>query len=132
MATIPPHTIQYKPTLEWPKYYQYTEPSFKSIICIHNQTILTLNVRTPHTLQQVLKQTTNTHIDIRSIKPTPITYRVEFLQCMENYPQGEHTTYELHLHITYTIYIQKHPPTQIASTTMRIYGWLVHPANLNF
>lgn len=27
ITTIPPHTIQYNPTLEWPKYYHFVEPS---------------------------------------------------------------------------------------------------------
>ena len=30
-------TIQYNPTPEWPKYYQYVEPSLTSIICIYSQ-----------------------------------------------------------------------------------------------
>ena len=45
MATIPPHTIQYNPTPKWPKYYQYTEPSITSIICIHNQAYLPTNIK---------------------------------------------------------------------------------------
>ena len=36
ISTIPPHTIQYKPTPKWPQYYQYMEPSLTSIIYIHN------------------------------------------------------------------------------------------------
>ena len=64
MATIPPHAIQYKPTPEWPTYYQYVQPTLTSIPCVHNQPTLHSNVQTPHTLQQTLQQITNTHIDI--------------------------------------------------------------------
>jgi hypothetical protein len=32
LATIPPHTILYNPTPEWPKYYQYVEPSLNNIM----------------------------------------------------------------------------------------------------
>ena len=78
MATIPPHTIHYDPTPEWPGYYQYIEPSITSIICIHNQTNLPMNIHTLNELQQVLKQTTNTHIDTHPIKPTSIHYNVKF------------------------------------------------------
>jgi hypothetical protein len=56
LATIPPHSIQYNPMPEWPKYYQYTEPSLTSIICIHSQTTLTPNPRTAQELQNILKE----------------------------------------------------------------------------
>ena len=55
MTTIPPHTIKYKPTPEWPTYYQYDEPALTSIICVHNQATLSPNVRTPHTLKPILQ-----------------------------------------------------------------------------
>jgi hypothetical protein len=53
MTTIPPHTIQYKPTPEWPTYYQYVEPALTSIICVHNQSTLNPSIQTPHTLKQI-------------------------------------------------------------------------------
>ena len=55
ITTIPPHIIQYKPTPEWPQYYQYTEPSLTSIIYIHNQLTLTLQQQFPHHLKIILK-----------------------------------------------------------------------------
>ena len=69
MATIPPHTIQYKPTPEWPPYYQYIEPALMSISCVHNQATLSTFVQTPHTLKQILQQITNTHIDTNPLNP---------------------------------------------------------------
>ena len=50
IATIPPHTIQYSPTSEWPKYYHYVEASLTSIIRIHSQTNLAPNLQTPQEL----------------------------------------------------------------------------------
>jgi hypothetical protein len=61
LATIPPHTIQYNPTSEWPKYYHYEKPSLVLILCIHGQTSLAPNLKTPHELAHILKQTTRTH-----------------------------------------------------------------------
>ena len=87
MATIPPHTIQCDPTPEWPKYYQYTEPSITSIICIHNQTNIPMNIQTPIALQQVLQQTLNTHIDTFPIKPTPTHYNVKFSLAWKTAPK---------------------------------------------
>ena len=87
IATIPPHTIQSNPTPKWPKYYQYIELSFTSITCVHNQTNLPKNVQTPIELQQVRKQTTNTHIGIHPIKPTPIHYNVKFSTARKNSPK---------------------------------------------
>ena len=55
ITTIPPHTIHYNPTPEWPKYYQYTEPSLTSIICIHYQVTPTLNPQATHELQKILE-----------------------------------------------------------------------------
>ena len=63
IANIFPHTIQYDPTPEWPRYYQYVEPTLTSILCIHNPTHLLMNIQTPHELQKVLKKILNTHID---------------------------------------------------------------------
>jgi hypothetical protein len=85
-ATIPPHTILYNPTPEWPKYYQYVEPSLTTILCIHNQTNLTTNLRTPQELAQVLEQTINTHIDTFPIKPTAPNYHIKFSNTWENAP----------------------------------------------
>jgi hypothetical protein len=87
MATIPPHSIQYDPTPKWPKYYQHTEPSNTSIICIHNRAKLPTNVQTPTKLQQVLKQMTYTHVDTHPIKPTPIHYNVKFSTAWKTTPK---------------------------------------------
>jgi hypothetical protein len=87
LATIPPHTIQYNPTPEWPKYYQYTEPSLTSIICVHNQETIPKNTQIPIELQKILKRTTNTHIDIHPIKPTPTHYNVKFSNAWKNAPK---------------------------------------------
>ena len=50
IATIPPYIIQYAPTPEWPKYYQYVEPTLTSIICIHNPTQPPMNIQPPQEL----------------------------------------------------------------------------------
>jgi hypothetical protein len=88
MATIPPHTIQYTPTPEWPKYYQYVEPSLTSIICIHGQINPTPSLQTPHGLPHILKQTMNTHIDTYPIKPTIPHYRIKFSHTWKNSPNN--------------------------------------------
>ena len=72
IVNIPPHTIHYDPTTEWPK------PSHTSIICIHNQIIPTKNLQTPQELQRVLKRITNTHTKIYPNKPTLTQYNVKF------------------------------------------------------
>ena len=78
LITIPPHTIQYKPTPEWPKYYHYVEPLLLSVICIRSQTNLGPNLRTPHELPHILKEITNIHIDTYPVKPTISNYHVKF------------------------------------------------------
>ena len=87
IATIPPHIIHYDPTPEWPKYYQYIEPSLTSIICIHNQKYPTMNIQTPHELQNVLKKTLNTHIDTFPIIPNLRHYNVKFSKAWKNAPK---------------------------------------------
>ena len=86
ITTIPPHTIHYNPTPEWPKYYQYTEPSLTSIICIHDQVTPTLNPQATHELQKLLGRITNTHIETYSIKPTLTNYNVKFSNKWKNAP----------------------------------------------
>ena len=86
MATIPPYTIIYNPTIEWPKYYQYVEPLLTTILCIHSQPNPTINLRTLQTLTQILEQTTNTHIDTMPIKPTPPNYHIKFSNTWKNAP----------------------------------------------
>ena len=88
IATIPPHTIQYVPTPEWPKYYQYTEPTLTSIICIHNQPYPTPNIQTPQELQHILRRTLNTHIDTYPIAPTNTQYKVKFSKAWINAPKS--------------------------------------------
>ena len=39
ILTIPPNTIEYNPTLEWPQYLHTHEPD-TTILCIHNQRII--------------------------------------------------------------------------------------------
>ena len=87
IATIPPHITQYDPTPTWPRYYQRTEPSLTSIICIHNQTHQTMKLQTPHTLQIVLIATINTHIDMYPIKPTPTKYHVRISKVWKDTPK---------------------------------------------
>ena len=88
MATIPPHTIQYNPSPEWPKYYHYIEPSLTSIIYIHSQASPTPNLQTPHELAHILKHTTNTHIDTYPIKPTKPNYCIKFSNTWKNTPKN--------------------------------------------
>jgi DNA-directed RNA polymerase subunit L len=93
LATISPHTIKYNPTPEWPKYYQYEEPSLVSILCIHGQTNLAPNLKTPHELAHILKHTTHTHIDTYPIKPTSLNYHIKFSKTWRNTPKhNTHTT----------------------------------------
>ena len=129
MTTIPPHTITYKPTPEWPTYYQYDEPALTSIICIHNQTTLSPNVQTPHTLKQILQQVTNTHIDTHPITPNRTHYKVKTSKIWKHTPKVSmlHSNNHITTPIpdTYTII---HPP-QIPPTTMRIHRWFLHPSN---
>ena len=92
IATIPLHTIHYVPTPEWPRYYQYIEPSLTSIICIDNQAHLSMNLQTPHELQKVLKKTLKTHIDTYPINPTPTQYNVEFSNSWKTAPKQPPTS----------------------------------------
>ena len=87
IATIPPHTIQYDPPPEWPKYYQYTEPALTSIVCIHNQVHSTVNLQTPQELQNILTRTLKTHIDTYPITPTTTHYKVKFSKAWINAPK---------------------------------------------
>jgi ribonuclease HI len=87
LATIPPHTIIYNPTPKWPKYYQYTEPSLTSIICVHNQDTILNNTQIPTVLQRILKNTIHTHIDTHPIKSTPTHYNVKFSNAWKNAPK---------------------------------------------
>jgi hypothetical protein len=106
LATIPPHTILYNTSLELPQYYQYVEPSLTTILCIHNQTNLTTNLRSPQELAQVLEQTTNTHIDTFPIKPTTPNYHIKFSNAWKNAPMNN-TPHQKHLSTKY--YHQHHP-----------------------
>ena len=111
MTTIPPHTITYKPTPEWPTYYQYDEPALTSIICVHNQSSLSPNVQTPHTLKQLLQQLTNTHINTHPITPNLTHYKVKLSNIWKDTP----TVNMLHTnnHITIPLpntYTHMHPP----------------------
>ena len=63
ILTILPHTISYNPILEWPKYYQYIEPSFTFRICIHNQSNTTNNIQTPQALHHIIKRIHNSQVD---------------------------------------------------------------------
>ena len=67
-----------------PKYFQYVEPSFTSIICIHSQINPTHILETPRELLHILKQTTNTKIDTYPIKPTIPHYRIKFSNKWKN------------------------------------------------
>ena len=92
LATIPPHAINYDPKPEWPKYYKHIELAQTSIICIHNQVHPTTNLQTPHPLQQVLQNTTNTHIDTYPIKPTPMKYHVKISKAWKDAPKANTLT----------------------------------------
>ena len=91
LATIPPHTIQYNPTPEWPKYYQYIEPSLTSIICVHNQSHPTINLQTPQELTKILTITTSTQINTSFINPTSANYHVKFSTKWKNAPINNNT-----------------------------------------
>ena len=54
IVIVPPHTINFDPTLEWPEYYWYIEQSLTSIICILNQSNPTKNTQNPQELQYVI------------------------------------------------------------------------------
>jgi hypothetical protein len=121
MTTIPPHTIKYKPTPEWPTYYQYDEPALTSIICIHNQATLSPNVRTPHTLKQILQQLTNTHIETHPIMPNSTQYKVKISNIWKNTPKvsiphtNNHTTIPIPNTYKHT-HPLKFPPQQCVYT----------------
>ena len=87
IATIPPYTIQYAPTPEWPKYYQYVEPTLTSIICIYNATQPPVNIQPPQELQKVLKKTFNIHIDTHPINLNTKPYKVKFSNSWNNAPK---------------------------------------------
>jgi ribonuclease HI len=121
MATIPPHTIQYKPTPEWPTYYQYVETALTSILCVHNQSTLHPNVQTPHTLKQTLQQIKNTHIDIHPIKPNLTHHTIKFSHAWKTAPivNIPHTNNPINTPIPpiyACIYPLKFPPQQCVYT----------------
>ena len=105
ISTIPPHTIQYKPTPEWPQYYQYTETSLTSIIYIHNQLTPTMHQQVPNNLHIILKRITNTHIDIHPIQPTPNTYHINFSEAWKTASNDNTTHHNINTTPTPTTYI---------------------------
>jgi hypothetical protein len=107
LATIPPHTIQYTPTPEWPKYYQYVESSLTSIIYKHGKINPAPRLQTPHVLPHILKQTMNTLIDTYPIKPTIPHYHIKFSHTWKNSPNNN----------TRTPITRITPSTTIPSTT---------------
>ena len=122
IATIPPHTIQYNPTPEWPNYYQHTEPLLTSIIDVHNQVNPTTNPQTPQELQRILKRITNKHIDTYPVKPTNPHYNVKFSNTWKNASKVNTTTQNITtpispLPITYShTHSLKYPPQQCMYT----------------
>ena len=119
IATIPPHTMQYKPTPEWPQYYQYTETSLTSIIYIHNQLTPATRQQFPNNLRDILKRITNTYIDIHPIQPTPNNYHIKFSKAWKIAPK-ENTPPN-------TPHILPHTPPQIPPATLYIHGRILHP-----
>ena len=127
IVTIPPHSIQYNPMSEWPKYYHYIEPSLTSTIYIHNQTTLTPNPKTAQELQNILQRLTNTHITTHHIKPTHAHYNVKFSNKWKNAP---HVIIPSSLNITTTPY----PPYTTTSiplnmTRKRAYTQMDHSSH---
>ena len=109
MTTIPPHTISYNPTPEWPTYYQYVEPSLTTILCIYNQP--NPNLKTPQDLTQILEQSINTHINTLPIKPTPPDYHVNFSKTWKLAPINNTAPSRAIPYITLPIrYYHQHPP----------------------
>ena len=101
LVTIPPHTIQYNPAPEWPKYYQYIEPSLTTIICIHSQNNPTINLQIPKELTKILEITINTRLITSLINPTITNYHVKFSNAWKTTPTNNIL-----------------PPTSILQTTL--------------
>ena len=72
ILTIPPNTIQYNPTLEWPKHLHHLENQYTTIVCIYNERSPPGHHHTLNTLTPNILGLYNIHVKINLIESTPL------------------------------------------------------------
>ena len=126
IITIPPNTIPYNPTLEWPKYLHYLENQYTTILSINNSSPSLCNLQIPNTITANILELYNINTKNHLHQITPPPKKIVIYSCAwHNAPnyhhmENNHPTPPLPIEL-YNTYPLKFKPQQCIYTNGLLY-----------
>ena len=91
IATIPPNTIQYNPTTEWPKYLHQLENQYTTIIRIHKHGPSSVNPQIPNALISNIISLYNIKINNNPTQTIPHMKKIKYSSAWQQASQYNHS-----------------------------------------